>query len=441
MRGVDRLSGPLTLALGCAFFTSAAPVAAQTDVALLCGDYAARSWVNGTAEESDVSTAADPLRLSLSLGTGATTVTAFRVSAEAEETLRIEAAPTGPRGDGDPKVRLLDSEGNIFGENDDAGEGTLNARVETPLEPGDYCVIVDAVGEYGMAMGELQIARASQPALFDLPDPATLGAEDGGGNSNIPACTADTQAGLLIEGDLNMALDNAGRAGTPVQQQVNLTGTEAYLRFTLDAPAALTLRAQNTALDPVMALFDAEGRQLGYNDDDRDSLNARLDMMEPLPAGEYCIGVRSIGHEPGAVTVSVDAFDEVAMLREAYDRAEMAPPMDGSVAIQAVEADTRAETTILVGKSARWFSFDVERRAAYAINAIGGGVSDPRLRLFNAQGVAVGDVDDSNDSLDAEMVVVLAPGKYRLAVMNSSSDGAFAARPVQLSFERFLPVE
>lgn len=433
MRGIDRLSGPLTLALGCAFFASAVPAAAQTDVALLCGDYAARSWINGSAEVSDVSTAAEPLRLSVPLGTGATTVTAFRVSAEAEEYLRIEAAPASPRGNGDPKIRLLNREGDALGENDDANEGTLNARVEMPLMPGEYCVIVDAVGEYGMAMGELQIARASQPALFDLPDPATLGGGDSGGNSNISACTADTQAGLLVAGDLNMALDNAGQAGGLVQQQVDLTGAASYLRFTLGAPAALTLRAQNNALDPTMALFDAAGQELGYNDDDRGSLNPRLDMMEPLPAGEYCIGVYLIGQRSGTVMVSVEAFDEAAMLREAYDRADMAPPADGPVVIQAVDADAHTEITMLVGKSARWFSFDVERRAAYEINAIGGGVADPRLRLFNAQGVAMVDVDDSNDGLDAKMVVVLLPGTYQLAVVNNNQDRAFEARPVRLS--------
>lgn len=397
---------------------AALPAAAQEAGPVCSGETAV--WLGGTSEASGIDQAAEPL-----LQEAATTASqhpwlAFRVE-DGAQTLRIEAAAIG---EADPSLVLARPDGEVLAENDDV-DGTLNSRIETTLEPGDYCVQLVPIG--GMTMrANVQVSRTDQPPL--LPAPVDL---------TINACTADTPSRSLTDGPLNAAL-----AQGPVKQE---TGAEVeYLRFTLAEDASVTLRAVSEGLDPYLKLFDGAGSLIAENDD-ADGLNSRLDFLTPLAAGDYCIGVAPLRAREGMITVSAETLDRDSYLRAAWRKGEIAPGANSGYPMQELDLTRDRETVLLHDGSAQWLAFEVERPSVLIVDAFGQSVGvDSKLALFGPNGALVAENDDANGSTDAQLgPVLLEAGRYRMAVMdvNRIDQQGAPIRPIGLVFDRFERVE
>lgn len=401
----------LSLTLGAAGL-AALPLHAQEPAPLCSGEPA--EWL----AEADLSAAEAPLQAEGRTDASTRPWFAFRTTDEMTS-LRLEAEAVGS---GDPSLVLATPDGEILAENDDAA-GTLNSRIETSVGPGTYCLRLVPVGEPLMT-ARVQAGRANQPALLAEPVDMT-----------IAACTAETEATALAEGPLDAAL-----ASGKVEHQAG-AGVE-YLRFALGAPTSVTLRAVSEGLDPHVKLYDAAGALVAENDD-ADGLNSRLDFLTPLAAGDYCLGVAALSPGEGTITVSAEALDREGFLRTAWRKGEMPPP-EGAWPVQAVDLTKVRDTVVLHDGAAQWLGFSLEGPSVLVVDAYGQAVGvDSKLALFGAAGQLVAENDDANGGTDAQLLVRLEPGQYRLAVMdvNRLDQPGAPIRPIGLVFERYERVE
>lgn len=395
-----------------------ADVPAETTDAAHCEGGAA-VWIAGTAEGSDLALAEGPLVIDTQTGGDGQSLFAFRVGGDEALSLRIEAiAPNG----GDPVIELQQADGYSLETNDDAG-GSLNSRIARALLPGDYCVSLNTMSGEGFA-ARLQVATADQAPLFQDVGP-----------SAIANCTADTPKIDLVEGDLNTALAQ-GSVG------IDVAGNQpSFVRFSLTQPQSLTLRASSDGLDPYIVLFDGTGERLAENDD-ADGLNARLDLMSVLGAGDYCLGVTSYRWGDGTIQVSAEALDESTFLANAYRQGGLVPPLGGDYPVIPVDLATQRQMPVLLGGSAKWFSFEVKETSVLIVGAYGSlAGADPVLSLFGPQGEVIANNDDYGDTRDARIgPMLLEPGRYSLALTQAgaSGSGEGGARPVSLAFDHFV---
>lgn len=380
-------------------------------------------WIRDSNVASNISQAEGPIGTMIS--TGATgRLVGFHVSEEGQF-VRLEAEAVGS---GDPVLTLLDGTGSVLAENDDAGD-TLSSRIETTLSAGDYCLRVTNYDSNSVQMG-IQIGQQDDPALFEVSD-------SGGADRGAMACNAETQAQPLVEGALNAAV-----AAGDVTLAVPADGV-TYLRFELDAPTELTLRAMSPTLDPTATLFDAQGNMIAQNDD-ADGTNSRMDFPSALPAGQYCMGVSiySGGRADGEIQVLASKLDLDSYLAGAYRRGELVPPLGGTFPVRELDLAKVKQEVALLGGVAQWYSFELAEPTVIIVDAFGSLVGvDPNLSLFSANGQAVADNDDYNNSNDARLgPVLLSPGRYSMALtdVNQTDQLGAAVRPVMLNFERYL---
>lgn len=389
----------------------------------ICGA-AQVAWLAGDEAGQDISASQAALSATVQVAGGQPGIVAFRSSADSQ-TLRVEARTA----DGDPVISLLTEDGDVIAENDDTPD-SLNSRLETAVGPGVYCVSVRSVGDGDMA-ATVQVSRPEQAALLDEES-------DGDTGSQIAACTPDTPAAPLAEGAIDERLDQG-----PVSTRQDGTRV-GYYRFTLSQAAPLTLRASSPTLDPYLKLFDAQGTLIGENDD-ADGLNARLDFVSTLAAGDYCIGAATLSSEAGELTVSAEKLDPQSFLRNAYRKGELNPPVDGSYPVQALDLTQQKQTVVLHDGAAQWLGFDLDRPTVVVVSAYGSLVgADPKLVLFAASGALEAENDDVDGGTNARVgPVLLQPGRYHLGVVDvSRNDGSSGPiRPIGLLFERFLRAE
>ncbi|MFC3169774.1 hypothetical protein ACFOD7_17120 [Paracoccus fontiphilus] len=382
-------------------------------------------WLAQDEAGQDVSAAQAALSAQVQVTGSRDTVLAFRATAE-RQSLRVEARTEN----GDPAISLLTGDGDVIAENDDTPV-SLNSRVETAVGPGIYCVAVRSVGGGDMA-ATVQVSRPEQPALLNEES------ESAGSGNQIAACTPDTAATALGEGAMDERLAQGPVSTTQDGTQVG------YYRFSLSQPMPVTLRASSPTLDPYLKLFDAQGVLVGENDD-ADGLNARLDFVSTLAAGDYCIGAASLSGEAGELTITAEKLDPETFLRNAYRKGELNPPADGSYPVQSVDLTRQKQTVVLHDGTAQWLGFDLDQPTVVIVSAYGSLVgADPRLVLFAASGALEAENDDVDGSTNARVgPVLLQPGRYHLGVVDvSRADGAAGPiRPIGLMIERFLRAE
>jgi len=291
---------------------AAAPALSQD----ICGGLGAGAqWIGGDDASSDITTApAAQEQMALVLG-GNEYVALFNLSAPTE--VRVEAQG---RGAADPQLDVFDADGNIMIADDDSGGGGA-ARAETMLEAGSYCVAVRSYDGSPMT-SFVRVGRTDQEALTE-----------GVADTSTPADPEEPVDGTFLAnmscGDARPLEGSLGDGGLTGTASVNENG---YWSFSLDAPQALTLTATNQDADPVMTLFDANETYLAENDD-FNGLDSQIDMVDPLPAGDYCIQITAVDDNALPITTSVVAYDPAEAQRQQVNSGDVAPPMDGSFPI------------------------------------------------------------------------------------------------------------
>ncbi|WP_368186098.1 DVUA0089 family protein [Aestuariibius sp. HNIBRBA575] len=399
----------LAWATGAVMACAALPAAAQD-----CGGVGAGGiWIGGGPGASDISTAADYQEQLALVLLGNQYVSLFSVSNHGDYRLEAEG-----RGAGDPIIELFDNAGNSVMTDDDGGGGT-SSRIETALSPGNYCLAMSSFDGSPMT-GTVRIGRSEH-------EPLTAGFTAGGGGA--PAGAGCENAVPLAAGSLNAQL----AAGLSATNSIN--STPAY-SISLDAPAMITVTAENENADPVLTILDGNGVLLAENDD-FDGLNSRIDMSQPLQPGDYCISLSALSDGNAPVTVSVSEFDPAEALRIQYNNGEISPPLDGSHPVTnlgTVTTRTRQDSTTQ-GGIATWYSFEVQDSGLMLIEVIGAGGGDPVITLFDDLGREVGYNDDGGEGLDSLLAVKINPGTYVLG-LNDLNEASGLMRVV---LERYVP--
>ncbi|WP_281980831.1 DVUA0089 family protein [Thalassorhabdomicrobium marinisediminis] len=387
------------------FALAALPAAAQDDS--LCGGIgAAGQWLGGEEGASDLATAPDYLEQMALVLMQNEYVGLFTVSEAGA--YRIEAQG---RGGGDTVLDLRNAAGELVASDDDSG-GDAASRIETDLAAGTYCAALRSFDGTPLT-GFLRAGRSEHEALtpgFEMSTP-----DDTGG--------------------CDMANAQALALGEPAQ---NPWRDQRYYRLSLDAPTSVTFTAENESADPILTLYDGNGGWLAENDD-FDGLNSRIDIVEPLAAGDYCIAISTYGDETAAITVTAKAYDPMEVQRNLYDRGEASPPLDGAYPVTDLgELQTRQREDLTATGIATWYAFEVTQPGLVLVEAIAQGYGDPLLTMYDDLGRQVGYNDDSMNSLDSQLTVRVQAGTYLVAVKQVDSA---ASGPIRLLFERYVPAQ
>ncbi|MGJ8623021.1 MAG: ABC transporter substrate-binding protein [Yoonia sp.] len=377
----------------------AAPAVAQDNI---CGGVGNGGvWVGGEQASSDI-TIVETFREQMALVIGGNEyVSLFSLSAPTE--VRIEAEG---RGSGDPIIDLLDGNGDIVLSDDDSG-GNAAARAETLLQPGTYCMALRSY-DGGPMTAFVRIGRQEHEPLTEGID--TTPADTSGG------CSTATPFG-------------------PVGTQVTASAAEnPYWAFTLDAPTALTITAENEDADPVITLYDANETFLVENDD-FDGLNSRIDMSDPLETGTYCLEVAALSDDSAPITVSMMEYDAEEALNALYARGELAPPLDGSVAVTDLGVlQSRLRQDVQASVDVKWFTLDITEAGLLVVEAIGSNDSDPWLVVYDDLGRQVGLNDDYGEGLDSLVMARVQEGTYIVGVRQYEGGQGF----IRLLAERYV---
>jgi hypothetical protein len=401
------------LAIGLA--GAAIPAAAQG----LCGGVGdSGQWIGGAPETSDVAVAGAHLEQMALVLMGNEYVALFDVTAATD--VRIEAEG---RGAGDPVIDLRDAAGNIIASDDDSG-GNGASRLEMFLDPGSYCVSMRSFDGTPMT-AFVRVGLLSHEPLTDgfvaLPDDGMMPPE------NFALCDLNT-AVPMAEGAIDSMLEGG----------VTFTGAAQdfpYLSFRIESDRMLTITAENEMADPVIAFYDEYGSWLGENDD-FNGLNSQIDVNYPLFPGTYCLSLSALSDPAAPITVTVRAFDEAAAMQGMYERAEAAPPLDGSWPVTVMGAlDGRVRQDVMASDTATWFAFDVAEGGLVLVESVtANGAGDTVLTLYDDLGRQVAWNDDANNTLDSMLSVRVMPGTYLVAVRQ------YSATPVmtRLVFERYV---
>jgi hypothetical protein len=398
----------------------ALPAAAQTG---LCGGPGDNGqWIGGTEEASDISTASAALEQMALVLMNNEYVALFSVSQPTA--VRVEAEG---RGAGDTVIDLRDAAGTIVLSDDDSG-GNGASRGEIDLAPGTYCLSMKSYDGAPMT-GFVRVGRLEHEALTDgmmAVDPVEEPYTD------AAYCDWASVTNFLSDGPIDATLTSGG---------VSVTGSVndvANWGFSLAAPAAITITAENESADPYITLYDEYGSYLSENDD-FDGLNSRIEMIQPLPAGNYCISMSALTDTSMPITVSVTGYDAVAGMIGMYDRGEASPPLDGSYPVTALgDIGNRLRQDVTSTGVTTWYSLDVNEAGLLLVEAVTNNIGDPTLVLFDDFGRQIAFNDDNGTSLDSLLTARVMPGTYLVGVRQLSEGTSVLTR---LLFERYVPAQ
>ena len=402
-------------ALSAIVLLAAAPALAQDAACAGQGD--GGQWIGGSEAGSDIATATSHKEQMALVLSGNSHVSLFTLSAPAD--VRIEAAG---RGNGDPTMDLYGPDGTLILSDDDSG-GNGAARAEPSLDPGTYCVNLQSYDNSPMT-AFVRIGLTSHEAL-------TAGMDEASDSDDDTTETAGDSGG---EGSCETALALGPLSGSLTN--ISSAGSAPYIAFTLSAPTAISITAENEEADPTIVLYDGSGEYISENDD-FDGLNSRIDETDPLPAGDYCVEVGALSDSGVPITVSITEYDPEAALAGLYKRGEAAPPLNGPVPIQDLGALTnRQRIDAQVGGDAVWYAITMPESGLLLIEAIAAGEGgDPWLALFDDFGRQLALNDDSGEGLDSLVTARVNAGTYLVAVKQVADAQGF----VRVIFERFIP--
>ena len=242
-----------------------------TDVPVDGGD---ETYVGGSCDLAAITTRFGDGPIDAGLAAGGVSVSAsadqapflgFTLSAATSISLTAENL------DADPTIAIYDSFGNYIAENDDF-DG-LNSRIDVsyPLEPGEYCVTLGALTD------------------SSLPINLTLTTYD----------AAAAMVGMYERGEASPPMDGSypitalGPLATRLRQDAQISGKTTWYSVDIAEAGVLLIEAVATVDgDPTLVLFDDFGRQVGFNDDNGDSLDSLLTAR--VTTGTYLVGVKQL---------------------------------------------------------------------------------------------------------------------------------------------------
>ena len=177
-------------------------------------------------------------------------------------------------------------------------------------------------------------------------------------------------------------------AGRP--HNATLRGVSEQI-YSITVPSAGRLVAYTESrLDTIMRIFNAQGTEVGYDDDSGDDYNARVNIS--VPAGTYTIEVRGYGSgDTGPYTL------HTSIQPATVSNIEFGRPHNAT--LQGVQ-EQRFTVTVPAGVL-----------IAYTESNL-----DTVMRIYNAQGEEIAYDDDSGGSNNARISVQVSAGTYTIGV-------------------------
>lgn len=263
-------------------------------------------------------------------------------------------------------------------------------------------------------------AAASAPLCFGLCVAAALALPAAADNPVIapePAATGACGQPAALTHRLQRPLDAAAPAG-PVPLRLDRL-EPAYVEFTLSQPSQVTLETDATGwIDTMLALFDASGAVVAWDDDSAGNLHALI-SRRMLDAGSYCAQLRSFGWEEAATA-------DVSLRLLAQDPGDLTadpsapcgdPSLMASLGRFAPGAAPASGAATVGAQSRRDWSFSLAAPMTLTLEALGQDGFDPVLALHAADGRLLAENDDRpQGGVDSEIVIDLAAGDYCASV-------------------------
>ncbi len=286
----------------------------------------------------------------------------YRLSARTGQRYRVTLAGAGDTPIGDPFLRILDADGNELALNDDDGE-SLNSAIDfIPRGNGD--VFIEARGYADAYTGGYALNVTATRAPTD----------------SISG-TRSTRGRINLGSSVNGSIDFPGDTDW---HRVRLTAGESY-RFTL------TSSGDSPLGDPMIGLYDAEGTQVGLDDDGGEGLNSYLEFTAST-TGTYFVEARAFSEEDpgGGYTLSAQ-------------RGEI--PADASTdASLSSEGDYR-EGQLAPAGDRDWYRLELTEGQSIRIGVDSAQTSDPLadpyLVLYGPDGAEIARDDDGGEGLNA----------------------------------------
>ena len=255
----------------------------------------------------------------------------------------------------DSVVGLHDADGWELAWNDDRGDGSLaSLLVWRAPESGDFYVEVSGFGE-----GSYNVTVVVSDIVDDFAD--------------------------LLEGAARVGLDESVEGVLDYQGDVDVFVFEAVAGELYEVEVDL-----GTLGDSEVAVYDADGWQLGLNDDRGDgSLASRLFWNAPT-TGDFYVEVSGYGEGSYKLTVRVsDVVDDYA---------------DGRLGAARVGLDESVEGVLDYSGDVDYFFFDVLEGESYEIEVILGTLPDSLVAVYDADGYLWDSNDDHEGSLGSRLV-------------------------------------
>ena len=251
----------------------------------------------------------------------------------------------------DSYLELLDDSGDRIESDDDGGSGNSSLITWTARYSGGHVIVVRGYS-------------GSQTGSYDLTLTA-LEADDHAASFNdaTPIGDGDVANGSIVEGDEDYFVFEARRGS-------------AYIMET------------SAGFDTVIELYDDEGTEIAYDDDDGEDSASRL-LWTAEYSGEYFLKVRGYdGNDTGSYRLSlthIDPDDHGNNLRNATR----------------LNSDDEADGTILDGDE-DFFTFGARRGRTYTLETVAS--FDTVIELYDDEGTEIAYDDDGGEDSASRLV-------------------------------------
>lgn len=186
--------------------------------------------------------------------------------------------------------------------------------------------------------------------------------------------------------------------------------------------------AEGAAVDPMIAIYDAQGAQLAFNDDSGGTLNSAL-QWSPAQSGEVFVEVSSFmdsGTGPYRLTVSSGPAPQDDVGNDASTRAR-------------IQAGRTVNGAIEFEGDSDWYRLSARTNQRYQIALAGAGegsLSDPYLRVVDREGNELASNDDSESSLNSALEFTPSANGDVFVVASGYADAHTGAYTLSINTER-----
>ncbi|AFZ49599.1 Ig-like domain-containing protein [Dactylococcopsis salina] len=221
----------------------------------------------------------------------------YTLTLEADQAIRINLNRTSRL---DPVLRLFNAQGEEIAFNDDIGSSD-NALLELTIpETGDYYIGVSGFGNENYDVttagsGKSFASTGSYQLIISDQQPEILEAGEEEENDTLDTATATS----LTADSLGSLKQTNAIGNNPNLEEAGLDVD--IFQVELDTNTRLTAEINtenfNSEFDSLLRVFNSEGEQLDFNDDESsENLDSQLEFIPTAP-GTYYVGVSGLGNE------------------------------------------------------------------------------------------------------------------------------------------------